>query len=402
MTNSGAELTDLHTSPFKKHFRRFLEADPGRLHFAAHSHHLWPDVTFEAQQQCWLDAARLADRKWEMIFAEVYPAAQRHVARILNLGRPEDIVFGPNTHGFLNRLLSCLPAGRAVEVLSTDGEFHSFARQLRRLEEADLARVTRVPVEPIASFPDRFAEAAARGGHDLVYFSQVFYDSGYAVADPAVLVAAVPGDEALVVVDGYHGFLALPTDLARIESRAFYLAGGYKYAMAGEGVALLHAPPGQGARPRDTGWYAAFGALERGEDGRVGYSLDGRRFLGATFDPVGLYRLNAVLGWLDGLGLSAADIHAHVLGLQRVFVDGLAALGLARLNPEQLVVPLDEENRGHFLTFRTAAAGDLYQALLARNVVTDYRGDRLRFGFGLYHDEADVERLCAVLGQVLS
>ncbi|MCH7795884.1 MAG: class V aminotransferase, partial [Proteobacteria bacterium] len=64
---------------YKAHFRRFLEAEPGRLHFAAHSHHLWPDVTFEAQARCWLDAARLADRKWDLIFAEVYPGAQRRV-----------------------------------------------------------------------------------------------------------------------------------------------------------------------------------------------------------------------------------------------------------------------------------------------------------------------------------
>lgn len=45
----------------KPHFRRFLEAQPARLHFAAHSHHPWPDVTFEAQQQAWLDAATHQD-----------------------------------------------------------------------------------------------------------------------------------------------------------------------------------------------------------------------------------------------------------------------------------------------------------------------------------------------------
>ena len=386
----------------KQHFRRFLEADPERLHFAAHSHHLWPDVTFEAQQQCWLDAARLADGKWEKVFGETYPAAQEHVARVLRLGRPEDIAFAPNTHGLLNRILSCLPAGRVVEVLATDGEFHSFARQMRRLEEEGLARVTRIPVEPISDFPARFAGAAAGGGHDLVYFSQVFYDSGYAVPDPAALAAAVPEDETLVVIDGYHGFLAIPTDLADLEARAFYLAGGYKYAMAGEGTAFLHAPPGYAARPRDTGWYAAFGALESGEQGRVGYPEDGRRFLGATFDPVGLYRLNAVLDWLDALDLSVGRIHAHVHGLQETFVEALAALGLEALQPGQLVVPIEEPNRGHFLTFRTEAAGSIHRALLARHVVTDYRADRLRFGFGLYHDEEDVARLCAALGRTLT
>ena len=387
---------------FKAHFRRFLDADPDRLHVAAHSHHLWPDVTFEAQQHCWDDAARLADRKWEHVFGEVMPAAQRGVARVLNLDRPADIAFGPNVHAFLLRILSCLPAGRPARVLTTDGEFHSVTRQLRRLEEDGLARVTRVPTEPFGSFTERFAEAASRGGHDLVYLSHVFYDSGYAVPDLSTIVAAVPDRETFVVIDGYHGFMALPSDLAPIQDRAFYVAGGYKYAMAGEGAAFLCAPPGRGPRPRDTGWFAAFGALEAGEAGTVAYGTDGTRFLGATFDPVGVYRLRAVLEWLEGLGVTVADIHERVHALQRRFVEQLRALELAALGPEHLVVPITEPSRGHFLTFRTDHAARIYRALLDRNVITDHRGNRLRFGFGLYHDEEDVDRLCTVLTTTLS
>ncbi len=385
---------------YKAHFRRFLEADPGRLHFAAHSHHLWPDVTFAAQERCWLDAARLADRKWEHVFGAVIPSVQRGVARLLNLSRPEDIVFAPNTHSLLNRLLSCLPRDRPLRVLTTDGEFHSLTRQLRRLEEDGLARVDWLAVEPFDDFAERFAAAAAAGGHDLVYLSQVFFNSGFVLDNVGELAAAVPDPETFVVLDGYHGFLALPTDLADVEARAFYLAGGYKYAMAGEGAAFLHAPPGIGTRPRDTGWYAAFGALERGEGARVGYGTDGSRFLGATFDPSGLYRLDAVLGWLAELGLDAAAIHAHAHRLQQNFVDGLSGLGLATLHPGQLVVP-EPDRRGNFLTFRTPAAGEIYDKLLARNVITDTRANNLRFGFGLYHDDDDVERICEVLGEIL-
>ena len=46
-------------------FSRFL--GDGRLHFAAHSHHPWPDVTFDAHQRAWLDAAELMDDKWERV-----------------------------------------------------------------------------------------------------------------------------------------------------------------------------------------------------------------------------------------------------------------------------------------------------------------------------------------------
>ena len=387
---------------YKPYFQRFLAADPERLHVAAHSHHYWPDVTLAAQEQCWLDAARLADRKWETVFGKIIPEAQRHVARTLNLPDPATVTFGPNTHGFVMRLLSLFPPGRPIRVLTTDGEFHSFARQIRRLEEDGLAQVTKVPLEPLTSFAGRFAAAAATGGHELVFFSHVFFNSGHVVADLDAAVAAVPERETVIVVDGYHGFLAVPTDLSPIAERVFYMAGGYKYAMAGEGACFLHVPPGYGPRPRDTGWFASFGTLETGDEGAVPYAPGGARFLGATFDPVGLYRFNAVMGWLAGLGITVEAIHAHVHGLQRAFVERLGALRLSALHPGQLVVPIEAAERGHFLTFRTVDAGPIHHRLLDASIVTDYRGDRLRFGFGLYHDAEDIEALCGRLARVLS
>lgn len=386
----------------KPHFRHFFEANPERLHFAAHSHHPWPDVSLAAQQQCWMDAARLADRKWDLIFAEVYPQAQAAVARILGLKDPRTLAFGPNTHGFVLRLMSCLPPGRSARILTSDGEFHSFARQVRRLEEDGLAEVARIAVEPQADFSARFAAAAQRGGHDLVFLSQVFFDSGFAPGDLEGLVAAVPGQETLIAIDGYHAFMARPCDLGAIEDRVFFLAGGYKYAMSGENAAFIHVPEGQGTRPRDTGWYAAFGTLAAGPAERVAYGEHGARFLGATFDPVGLYRLRAVLHWLQDLGVSVADIHAHAHALQTLFIELLAPLRLKAPRPEQLVVPLTEARRGNFLTFRTPRAAEIRAALVERQVTVDVRGDRLRVGFGLYHDEDDVARLAKTMAEALS
>ena len=61
--------------------------DPERLHFAAHSHHLWPDASFEGQVECWEDAAALADNKWDKVMGEVWPEAQAHVAAELGTRR---------------------------------------------------------------------------------------------------------------------------------------------------------------------------------------------------------------------------------------------------------------------------------------------------------------------------
>jgi hypothetical protein len=80
------------------HFARFRAAAPERINLAAHSHHDWPDVTFAAQEQCWLDAARLAGDKWDLVFGELIPRVQAGIARQLRLPDPSTISVAPNTH----------------------------------------------------------------------------------------------------------------------------------------------------------------------------------------------------------------------------------------------------------------------------------------------------------------
>jgi selenocysteine lyase/cysteine desulfurase len=206
-------------------------------------------------------------------------------------------------------------------------------------------------------------------------------------------VSSVPNDRTFIVIDGYHGFMALPTHLGAIQDRVFYLAGGYKYAMAGEGACFLHVPPGYGQRPVDTGWYASFGQLETGVSDLIPYPDDGARFAGATYDPSGLYRLAAVLRWVESEGVTVAQIHSHATGLQQRFLGGGSIPGD--------LVPPEPEQRGNFLTFRSEHAGHIYRSLHQREVVTDYRGDRLRLGFGIYQDEDDVDRLLDQLAETL-
>jgi selenocysteine lyase/cysteine desulfurase len=161
--------------------------------------------------------------------------------------------------------------------------------------------------------------------------------------------------------------------------------------MTGEGAAFMHCPPGYGPRPRATGWYAAFSELAASQDGEVAYAPDGFRFMGATFDPTALYRFNAVMRWLDGLGIGAAEVRAHAHGLQRAFLAALGGTG-APLSTADLVVPLEDARRGSFLTFRRSDATDLHARLTEAGIVTDVRGDRLRIGFGLYHAAEDAPR----------
>jgi len=385
---------------YKQHFSRFFASAPkGKLHFAAHSHHYWPDVSFEAHKQAWLDAAASADDKWGKIMETVFPEAQGHIARVLGLPDPRSIAFAPNTHELVVRLCSCIERA-PVRVLTTGSEFLSFARQSARFEEAGQMQVTRIPTEPFESFADRFLEAARGGGYDLVYVSNVFYDSGFVFDRLTDLADAVRDDECLIAIDGYHSFLAVPTDLGPVAERMFFLAGGYKYAMSGEGVCFMHCPPGYGERPVNTGWFAGFGALTGASGTDVAYSAGGFRFQGATIDVTPIYRMNAVMRLLADLGLTVEAIHAHVAKLQHRAIDRLTAHPLASLPIGSLLPPAEIEQRGHFLTFRTDRAEQLQARLAELGVATDYRRDRLRFGFAIYHDEADVDALAGRLAQL--
>ena len=377
----------------KDHYSRFFAADPGRLHFAAHSHHPWPDVTRDAQIEAWEDAARLADLKWDRVFGSVATEAQSHIARVLDLPEAGQIAFAPNTHEFVIRLLSCFPPGRKLKVVTTDSEFLSFSRQIARLEEEQLVKVVRVPAEPFSSFTARFIEAAGEPDNDLVFFSQVLFNSGFVVKEIEAIVSA-SAPRSMVVIDGYHAFFALPVSLRKVADRAFFLAGGYKYAQSGEGVCFLSVPRGFDRRPLNTGWFAGFGALEGGDFNRVPFSNDGFRFMGATFDPVGLYRFNAVARLFESRGITIAAVDDHVKALQRLFLDLLRGKKGAALAAEDLIAPHDGvSGLGHFLTFRRTDAAAIAERLASRNVIVDHRGDRLRFGFGMYHDSADVETL---------
>ena len=366
---------------FKHLFQRALSAAPDRLHFAAHSHHLWPDASYVGQIAAWDDAARLADRKWDRVMGMIWPAAQHHVAAELHLPDPDSIVFAPNTHALLVRLASAFPA-RPLRILSSDGEFHSFRRQSARWEEAGTAQVERVPL-------DRIVDRAATGGHDLIFVSQVQFGTGHLFDRIADLAALARPEGPWVAIDGYHAFMAMEMDLSAVADRVFYLAGGYKYAMAGEGCAFLHAPPGFGPRPEITGWYAEFDDLTL-PPGGVGYAPDARRFLGATFDPSGLYRFVAVRDMLADAGLTTARIAAHVDALRARLLDRLP-LKAELLNPG---------SPARFLALRSPDAARWNAVLEEQDIITDVRGDVLRIGFGLYQDERDVDRLVAALARL--
>lgn len=380
---------------FKHLYSRFLQARPDILHCSPHSHYYWPDVTRDAQLAYWDDSARMADDKWEHIFSQRMPAVQGLIAERLNLSQPQQIVFAPNTHELLYRVITSFDARKPLRILTTDSEFHSFNRQSRRLLERGNVELVVVASEPFTTLETRWRDAVAAADFDLIFISQVFFNSGVVAPPPSTWLDVVQRDDTVIMVDGYHGFGALPTDWSAYSDRIFYLAGAYKYAQAGEGACFAVVPTNCSLRPEFTGWFADFASLAQPQEGPVGYASDGMRMAGATMDFSALYRLEAVLKLWREEGLSAERIHAYVQKLQTAFLQHIDSLGHAHINRDNLLVQ-DLAAHGHFFTFRLDSpelVASLASQLREQGVATDYRHDRLRFGFALYHDAEDYQQI---------
>jgi selenocysteine lyase/cysteine desulfurase len=309
-------------------------------------------------------------------------------------------VFASNTHDFLIRLAAACPRRSGqLRVLTSDGEFHSARRQFARWAEEGWFVEEKTAAEPFEDFERRFMTAAAGGDHDLIFVSHVLFGSGRILEEVHALAALARADGPWVVIDGYHAFMAVDRPFPETSAgSAFYLGGGYKYAMAGEGCAFLHAPPGFGERPPVTGWYAEFDDLTL-PPGMVGYAPDAMRFMGATFDPSALYRFNAVQRMLAESGLATAEISAHVERLQARLVQAIEG---TPLGSAELLNPLDGGPHARFLAFRSPDAAHWRGQLAACNCVTDVRGDVIRVGLALYHDDQDIDAFAALAKRLSS
>lgn len=376
------------------HYSRFRVAERPLL--TGHSHQAWPDVSFEAQQRAWLDAAELVDGKWARA-AEQAEAVQRGFRRLLQ--DPDgEIALGQNTHELVTRLLSALPLRDRPKLVTTDGEFHTIRRQLDRLAEEGLA-VTRIPARPADTLGDRLARAVD-DATACVLVSSVLYDTAEIVPDLGVVARACDRHGAALLVDAYHHLNVVPFDVTALGlAGAFVTGGGYKYCQLGEGNAFLRLPPGRDLRPVLTGWFSEFDGRDRTTSGDgVVYGAGAARFAGATYDPVSHYRAAAVFAFHVEQGLSAERLRQ----INRRQVGDLHRM-IESLDPEPAVAaicPMPAERRGGFLALRCADAPGLSRALRARGILTDTRGDVLRLGPAPYVSDTQLLEVGEALREI--
>tara|TARA_R110000868_G_scaffold99206_5_gene273170 strand:- start:6543 stop:7688 length:1146 start_codon:yes stop_codon:yes gene_type:complete len=373
---------------YKKYYQHFLNAHGDKLHMACHSHHFWPDITRQATLDYWDDSAKLSDQKWEYFFSQKLPQLQKYIAKNLNLSDPQQIVFAPNTHDLLVRVLSLLNFKKKPMILTTDSEFHSFSRQILKLEEEGLVEVHRLKTQSELSLQEEIKTITRNKSFDLVFISQTFYNSGRTIRDLNQLVNLL-SNQGIIVIDGYHSYMTRELDLSKIENRIYFLSGHYKYAQAGEGLCFMSCPPSK-VNPIITGWFAQIDALAA-KQGNVAYPEKAGKFWGSTMDFTPVYRALAVYDLFESADITIAKTHQYICSLQKSFMEIINSLQVDILSESKL---LNKVGDAQFLAFDIGTnAQDLESTLRQKGILTDSRGSTLRFGFSLYQDVQDFEKL---------
>ncbi|OEU96422.1 kynureninase [Streptomyces oceani] len=205
---------------------------------------------------------------------------------------------------------------------------------------------------------------------------------------------------ARVVWDLCHSAGALPVELDAHEVD-FAVGCTYKYLNGGPGApAFLYVReelrsrfdsplPGWNSHAEPFAMAADYVPADGAARGRVG-----------TPDILSLLALEEALTVWDGVEL--AEVRAKSLALSDFFLRCVAAYVPA--GRVESLTPGAHGERGSQVTLRCAGAGEVMEALIAREVVGDFRQpDALRFGLTpLYTSFADVAHAARVLGEVVA
>ena len=244
------------------------------------------------------------------------------------------------------------------------------------------------PADPLAAVDDDVA---------LLSLTHVDFRTG-AMFDMAGITAGAQARGALVQWDLCHSTGAVPVDLTAVGAD---MAVGctYKYLNGGPGspAFIWVAPHHQaGARQPITGW---MGHREPFAMARDYEPVEGiGRFASGTPPVLALSALEAALEAFDGVSLE--KLRATSLELTDLFID---LVGERIPGVFEIVTPREHARRGSQVSLRHPKAYGVVQALIAREVIGDFRDpDIARFGFAPLYNTLDdvrlaVERLEAVM-----
>ena len=291
-------------------------------------------------------------------------------------------------HQALSAALELRPGRRVV--LSDSGNFPTDLYMadglIRQLGQGHALRV--VAPEAVS---DAISEDVA-----AVMLTQVDYRTGR-MHDMADITARAHAAGAVMIWDLAHSAGAVPVDLAA-SGADFAVGCTYKYLNGGPGApAFIYVRPdiADTVQPALAGWLGHAAPFAFEPDYRPAPGVERMRV--GTPPVLQMTALEAAMELWEGVDM--AELRAASVALCETFIREVEA----RCPGLTLASPRDAARRGSQVSFRFEHGYAAMQALIARDVIGDFRApDIMRFGFTpLYVSEDDVLRAAGILQQII-
>jgi len=332
-------------------------------------------------------------RAWAQGWWEMPVTVGDEIAPLIGAG-PGEVAMVPNVSIAQAQVLSALDydSGRDTIVM-TAMDFPSVRYVYDALASRLGARIVVVPSDDgIGVSEERLIEAIDERTR-LVAISHVLFRSAY-VLDIARIAAHARSVGALVSLDAYHSVGVLPVDV-RALGVDFLTGGVLKWLCGGPGGCFLWVRPDVGERiaPALTGWQAhrhpfAF-------EPEMEYADAAWRWLGGTPVIPALFAATEGPRILRAVGIDAVRAKS-VRQTSR-----LIALADARGYP--VTAPRDAARRGGTVAFDVPHAREVALALLASDVIVDYRpGAGIRVAPHFYTSDEELEAAVELIDDILA
>ena len=332
-------------------------------------------------------------RAWAEGWWAMPVAVGDEIAPLIGAGVRE-VAMVPNVTIAQAQILSALRYDRGRDtIVMTELDFPSVRYVYDELAPRLGARIVVVPSEDGMSIDEQRLMHAIDERTRLVAISHVLFRSAY-VLDVARIAAHAHRMGALVSLDAYHSVGVLPVDVYALG--ADFLTGGVlKWLCGGPGGCFLWVRPevSNDVAPALTGWQAhkhpfAF-------EPEMTYADHAWRWLSGTPVIPALFAATAGPRLLRDAGMTAVR--------EKSLRQTSRLIALAERSGFPVTVAREPARRGGTVAFDVPHAREVAQALLARNVIVDYRpGAGIRVAPHFYTSDDELDAAVGAIDEILA
>jgi cysteine desulfurase/selenocysteine lyase len=321
----------------------------------------------------------------------------RQVAAELMGVTSEEVAFVKNTTEGLSFVAEGLDLPAGSRVVVADREFPSTIYPFIHLRSRGVTVDLVAPAGPGGSLEvSQFTEVMDSGPPvSLVVVSWVQFSRGYR-SDLTKLAEAVHARGALLCVDMIQGLGVVPANLAAA-GVDFGVADSHKWMLGPSGIGVMSVAEAvkDRLRPVEPGW-ASVAHREDWDNLSLIFDPTARRYEGGSNNLTGTLAMGAAIEMLLSAGIDR--IFRHVQRWLRAAEPQLEKLGF------EILADPRPEHRAGILTVSHPEhnPADLVGALDQQGVIVSARGGGIRLSPHGYNNQADLDRLIAVLSDALA